>query len=68
MFLHIIIIYYRPSIVAVFFVFIRSTHGVAQAKTEHHKGKPSKTTCREICRYYINAFCIPLTIPLRLPS
>ena len=23
-------------------------------KTEHRKGEPSKTTCREICRYYIN--------------
>ena len=27
---------------------------VAQVKTEHRKGEPSKTTCREICRYYIN--------------
>ena len=27
---------------------------VAQVKTEHRKGEPSKTNCREICRYYIN--------------
>ena len=27
---------------------------VAQVKTEHRKDEPSKTTCREICRYYIN--------------
>ena len=27
---------------------------MAQVKTEHRKGEPSKTTCREICRYYIN--------------
>lgn len=32
----------------------RSTHSVAQVKTEHRKGEHSKTTCREICRYYIN--------------
>jgi hypothetical protein len=27
---------------------------VAQVKTEHSKGEPSKTSCREICRYHIN--------------
>lgn len=27
---------------------------VALVKTEHRKGEPSKTACREICRYYIN--------------
>ena len=27
---------------------------VAQVKTKHRKGEPSKATCREICRYYIN--------------
>ena len=32
----------------------RFTLRVAQVKTEHRKGEPSKTTCREICRYYIN--------------
>lgn len=27
---------------------------VALVKTEHRKGEPSKTTCREICRYYMD--------------
>ena len=27
---------------------------VAQVKTEHRKGEPAKSTCREICRYYMD--------------
>ena len=27
---------------------------VAQVKTTHRKGEPTKTTCREICRYYVD--------------
>ena len=53
LFLH-IIIHYRPSFVAVFFVSLGliglQVLRVAQVKTEHRKGEPSKTTCREICR------------------
>ena len=38
----------------VFFCVCRFTERVTLVKTEHRKGEPSKTTCREICRYYIN--------------